>query len=73
MTALITMGYEHVSLVKSFGDFSVRGGVVDIYPPPFMLPDKSLYDGPIRLDFFGDFVESIRPFDLLSQRSAGHL
>ncbi|MGA7276389.1 MAG: transcription-repair coupling factor, partial [Desulfocapsaceae bacterium] len=71
--ALITMGYEHVSLVKSFGDFSVRGGVVDIYPPPFMLPDKSLYDGPIRLDFFGDFVESIRPFDLLSQRSAGHL
>jgi transcription-repair coupling factor (superfamily II helicase) len=71
--ALITMGYEHVSLVKSFGDFSVRGGVVDIYPPPFTLPDKTVYDGPIRLDFFGDFVESIRPFDLLSQRSAGHL
>lgn len=71
-SALVTMGYEHVSLVKSFGDFSVRGGVVDIYPPPFLLPDASMHDGPIRLDFFGDIIESIRPFNPLSQRSSGH-
>jgi len=70
-TSLVTMGYEHVSLVKSFGDFSVRGGVVDIYPPPFTTADGTLYDGPIRLDFFGDFIESIRPFDPYSQRSSG--
>ncbi|MBE0584735.1 MAG: transcription-repair coupling factor, partial [Desulfofustis sp.] len=31
--SLVTMGYEQVALVKNFGDFSVRGGVVDIYPP----------------------------------------
>ncbi len=70
-TALITMGYEHVSLVKSYGDFSVRGGVVDIYPPPFVGEDAAVSDGPIRLDFFGDFVESIRTFDPISQRSSG--
>jgi len=71
-SSLITMGYEHVSLVKSYGDFSVRGGIVDIYPPPFIMPDGPLYDGPIRLDFFGDFIESIRPFNPLNQRSSGH-
>ncbi len=71
-TSLISMGYEPVSLVKSYGDFSIRGGIVDIYPPPFQLPDKTVMDSPIRLDFFGDFVESIRPFEPLSQRSSGH-
>ncbi len=70
--SLAAMGYESVSLVKSYGDYSIRGGIVDIYPPPFYLPDGSLLDNPIRLDFFGDFIESIRPFDPLSQRSAGH-
>ncbi|MCG6931285.1 MAG: transcription-repair coupling factor [Desulfofustis sp.] len=70
-TSLVAMGYEHVSLVKSFGDFSVRGGVVDIYPPPFRLPDNTLHDGPIRLDFFADFIETIKPFDPFSQRSSG--
>ena len=69
--SLSTMGYESVSLVKSYGDFSVRGGVVDIYPPPFYLPDGSILDSPVRLDFFGDFIESIKPFDPLSQRSQG--
>lgn len=67
--SLIRMGYESVSLVKSYGDFSVRGGVVDIYPPPFYLPDGTFHDSPVRLDFFGDFIESIKPFDPLSQRS----
>ncbi len=70
-SSLVSMGYEAVSLVKSYGDFSVRGGVVDIYPPPFYLADGTLLDSPIRLDFFGDFIESIKPFDPLSQRSQG--
>ncbi len=71
--SLVTMGYEQTSLVKDFGDFSIRGGVVDIYPPPFLLPDGQLHDSPIRLDFFGDTIESIRPFNPLSQRSTGHI
>ncbi|MEJ2056223.1 MAG: transcription-repair coupling factor [Desulfofustis sp.] len=66
---LATLGYEPVSLVKSYGDFSIRGGIVDLYPPPFRLPDNRVIDSPIRLDFFGDFIESIRLFDPLSQRS----
>ncbi|MEE4167017.1 MAG: DEAD/DEAH box helicase, partial [Desulfocapsaceae bacterium] len=72
-TNLINMGYEHVSLVKSIGDFSVRGGIVDIFPPQFTLPDSQLHEGPFRLDFFGDTVESIRSFDPLTQRSMAHL
>ena len=69
--SLVRMGYESVSLVKSYGDFSVRGGVVDIYPPPFYLPDGTFLDSPVRLDFFGDFIESIKPFDPYTQRSQG--
>jgi transcription-repair coupling factor (superfamily II helicase) len=68
---LIATGYEHTSLVRGYGDFSVRGGVVDIYPPPFMLPNHEIQDGPLRLDFFGDIIESIRPFNPTSQRSNG--
>ena len=70
---LINMGYEHVSLVKSIGDFSVRGGIVDIFPPSFIQPDSQVHEGPLRLDFFGDTVESIRSFDPFSQRSLTHL
>lgn len=70
---LVNMGYEHVSLVKSIGDFSVRGGIVDIFPPAFTLPDSTLHEGPIRLDLFGDTVESIRSFDPFSQRSSSHV
>jgi len=55
------LGYEHVALVQTVGDFSVRGGILDIFPPG--------YEAPIRLDFFGDTVESMRIFDPISQRS----
>ena len=67
--ALAAMGYEPVSLVKGYGDYAIRGGIGDIYPPPFLLPDKRLIDSPVRLDFFGDFIESIRLFDSLRQRA----
>ena len=58
---LTDLGYEHLSLVQSIGDFSVRGGIVDIFPPG--------YEAPVRLDFFGDTIESLRTFNPISQRS----
>jgi transcription-repair coupling factor (superfamily II helicase) len=71
IATLIHSGYEQVSLVQAIGDFSVRGGIIDIYPPPFSgsTAGRTLHDGPIRLDFFGDTVESLRAFDPISQRS----
>ncbi|MGV1099281.1 transcription-repair coupling factor [Thiovibrio sp. JS02] len=58
---LAAAGYEAAALVQSVGEFSIRGGIMDIFPPGF--------DAPVRLDFFGDTVESIRKFDPISQRS----
>ncbi|MBN2062640.1 MAG: transcription-repair coupling factor [Deltaproteobacteria bacterium] len=58
-------GYTRTSLVEEPGDYSVRGGVVDIFPP--------LYDQPIRLELFGDQLESLRHFDPVSQRSVDYL
>jgi transcription-repair coupling factor (superfamily II helicase) len=62
---LLTLGYFRTSLVEERGDFSVRGGVIDLYPP--------LYDSPIRVELWGDMVESIRLFDPVSQRSKADL
>lgn len=67
------LGYEKVALAQSVGDYSVRGGIIDIFPPPFALENGTVHDGPIRLDFFGDTIESIRPFDPFTQRSSGDL
>ncbi len=67
------LGYEKVALVQSVGDFSVRGGIIDIFPPPFALAAGTVHDGPIRLDFFGDTIESLRSFDPFSQRSTGEI
>jgi transcription-repair coupling factor (superfamily II helicase) len=58
---LETCGYRRTSLVEERGDYSVRGGVIDLYPP--------LYSNPIRLEFMGDTLESIRHFEPLGQRS----
>ncbi len=58
-------GYFRVSLVEEYGDFSRRGGVFDIYSP--------LYRWPVRLEFFGDELESIRFFHPSTQRSMGVL
>ncbi|MGL1932738.1 MAG: transcription-repair coupling factor [Desulfotalea sp.] len=70
---LTRLGYEKVSLTKSVGDFSIKGGILDIFPPPFQLEDGTSHQGPIRLDFFGDTVESLRSYDPASQRSIGDL
>ncbi|MBW1770823.1 MAG: hypothetical protein JRJ17_06610, partial [Deltaproteobacteria bacterium] len=58
---LIQGGYQETILVEDPGDFAVRGGLVDIFPP--------LYSDPIRIEFFGDTVESIRAFSAADQRS----
>ncbi|MEA2084544.1 MAG: transcription-repair coupling factor [Thermodesulfobacteriota bacterium] len=62
---LIAAGYESMALVRNVGDFSVRGGIMDIFPPGL--------DYPVRLDFFGDTIESIRHFDPITQRSVEYI
>jgi len=54
-------GMTRAEVVEVAGEFSVRGGILDVFPPDATEP--------VRLEFFGDEVESIRPFDPESQRS----
>ena len=54
-------GYTRVSTVAERGEFAVRGGLLDVFPPSS--------EEPVRLDFFGDSLESIRTFDPETQRS----
>ncbi|MBI3800248.1 MAG: transcription-repair coupling factor [Deltaproteobacteria bacterium] len=58
---LVQWGYRRVPLVEEKGEVSVRGGIVDLFPP--------LAQQPLRIEFLGDSVESIRVFDPSSQRS----
>ncbi len=58
---LVDMGYEKAAQVESSGQFSVRGGIVDIF--------DLTQENPYRIELWGDQVESIRSFDVLSQRS----
>ncbi len=54
-------GYSSVSVVEEVGEVSIRGGIIDLYTP--------LYDNPLRLEFIGDRLDSIRRFEIESQRS----
>lgn len=65
MQALIDMGYERVPLVYAKGQFSVRGGILDIFTP--------YLDLPVRIEFFDTLVEDIRTFQVESQRSVEKL
>ncbi|MDR1039847.1 MAG: transcription-repair coupling factor [Deltaproteobacteria bacterium] len=58
-------GYQRVDQVEGPGDCSVRGGIVDVFPAGM--------ESPLRLEFFGDFVDSIRSFRVEDQRSSGRL
>ena len=58
-------GYIRTDTVREPGEFAIRGGIVDLYP--------SGQPQPVRLDFFGDQVETLRSFDPLTQRSTGTL
>ncbi len=62
---LIELGYKRQQAVEKVGDFTRRGSILDIFPQGAQQP--------LRLDFFDDEVESIRSFDVESQRSIEHL
>lgn len=57
----IQLGYERRQICDHFGTFSVKGGIIDIFP--------SHLNTPIRLDFFGDLLENIKSFDPDTQKS----
>ncbi len=58
-------GFTRASTVREPGDYAVRGGILDLFAPGMDLP--------VRLDFFGDALETIRTFDPETQRSEGEL
>jgi transcription-repair coupling factor (superfamily II helicase) len=58
-------GFVRASTVREPGEYAVRGGILDLYPPGM--------DMPVRLDFFGDALETIRTFDAQTQRSEEQL
>ncbi|MBI5018489.1 MAG: transcription-repair coupling factor [Deltaproteobacteria bacterium] len=62
---LAEAGYRFTGQVEERGEASLRGGIVDLSPP--------FYRQPLRLDLFGDEIESIRTFDPATQRSTGRL
>jgi transcription-repair coupling factor (superfamily II helicase) len=62
---LARMGFSPVSTVAEPGDFAIRGGIIDIFPPG--------NTGPVRLDFFGDVLDGARRFDPVSQRTIAKL
>ncbi len=62
---LAANGYSRSANVAEAGEFALRGGIIDLFPPGSATP--------LRIDFFGDEIESIREFDPLSQRSTGKL
>lgn len=65
MTQLVSMGYVREQIVATPGEFSVRGGILDVYP----LTEKY----PVRIEFFDIEVDSIRTFDADTQRSLNYL
>jgi transcription-repair coupling factor (superfamily II helicase) len=62
---LTSSGYVTAGTVREPGEYAVRGGIVDLFPPGI--------DEPVRIDYFGDEVESLRSFDPLNQTTTGKL
>ncbi|NNE69453.1 MAG: transcription-repair coupling factor [Rhodothermales bacterium] len=62
---LVRTGFEHVEFVEQPGELALRGGILDVFP--------FVGDYPIRLEYFGDEVDSIREFDIHTQRSVSRL
>ncbi len=60
-TYLHDNGYMRTDTVREAGEYAIRGGIIDLFPPG--------YEQPLRIDLFGDEVESIRSFDPVSQRT----
>lgn len=64
-SSLLSMGYTRSAFVEGKGQFSVRGGILDIYDPSMI--------NPVRVDFFGSDIDKIANFDVLSQRCTDKL
>lgn len=62
---LAARGYERIDLVEKRGQFAVRGGIIDIFPP--------IAEHPVRIELWGDTVEEIRSFSVADQRSLAHV
>ncbi|MEM9392211.1 MAG: transcription-repair coupling factor, partial [Pseudomonadota bacterium] len=62
---LVRMGFVQAPTVTEPGDYAVRGGIIDVYPPGDT--------GPVRLDLFGDVLDGARRFDPISQRTTEKL
>ncbi|MFP4275490.1 MAG: transcription-repair coupling factor, partial [Paracoccaceae bacterium] len=62
---LVRMGFSQAPTVTEPGDYAIRGGIIDIYPPG--------EGGPVRLDLFGDMLDGARRFDPASQRTTEKL
>ncbi len=58
---LVDLAYSRVDMVTRRGEFAVRGGILDVFPP--------VSDHPVRVEFFGDEVDQMRPFAVADQRS----
>lgn len=58
---LVNMGYERTDLVERRGQVAVRGAIIDVFP--------AVYDHPVRIELWGDTIESIRSFSVSDQRS----
>ncbi|GAW36079.1 transcription-repair-coupling factor [Roseovarius sp. A-2] len=58
---LVRMGFSQAPTVTEPGDYALRGGIIDIYPPGEA--------GPVRLDLFGDILDGLRRFDTATQRT----
>ena len=61
ISQLVDLGYTNTSSVAEKGDFAVRGGIIDIFPPNM--------NSPVRLDFFGDQLDQLKVFDAETQLS----
>lgn len=57
----LSLGYEHTAIVIAPGQFARRGGILDLWPPA--------ENSPLRLEFFGDEIDTLRPFDPATQRT----
>lgn len=65
ISTFISAGYERVPMVEGIGQFSIRGGIVDFFPPDAI--------NPYRVELFDDEVDSIRSFDMNTQRSIDNI
>ena len=63
LTRLFRLGYQHVSVVENPGEFAIRGGIADV----FSTGDAQ----PHRIEFLGDTIETVRPFNPSTQKSSG--